>query len=59
MRPPETRHSLIVRLKDPRNDRAWTEFVFAYKPFLTRLVRKQGTPDRHVADVNRVNPNAR
>ncbi len=51
MRPPETRHSLIVRLKDPRNDRAWTEFVCAYEPFLTRLVRKQGTPDRHVADV--------
>jgi len=51
MRPPETRHSLIVRLKDPRNDLAWTEFVCAYEPFLTRLVRKQGTPDRHVADV--------
>ena len=51
MRPPETRHSLIVRLKDPRNDRAWTEFVCAYEPFLTRLVRKQGTPDRHEADV--------
>ena len=51
MRPPETRHSLIVRLKDARNDRAWTEFVCAYEPFLSRLVRKQGTPDRHVADV--------
>ena len=52
MRPPETRHSLIVRLKDQRNDLAWTEFVCAYEPFLTRLVRKQGTPDRHVADVS-------
>ena len=51
MRPPETRHSLIVRLKDPRNDLAWTEFIGAYEPFLTRLVRKQGTPDRHVPDV--------
>lgn len=51
MRPPDTRHSLIVRLKDSRNDLAWTEFVCAYEPFLTRLVRKQGTPDRHVADV--------
>ncbi len=48
---PETRQSLIVRLKDPRNDLAWTEFVCAYEPFLSRLVRKQGTPDRHVADV--------
>ena len=52
MRPPETRHSLIVRLKDQRNDLAWTEFVCAYEPFLMRLVRKQGTPDRHVADVS-------
>ena len=52
MRPPETRHSLIVRLKDQRNDLAWTEFVCAYEPFLTRLVRQQGTPDRHVADVS-------
>ena len=51
MRPPDTRHSLIVRLKDSRNDLAWTEFVCAYEPFLTRLVCKQGTPDRHVADV--------
>lgn len=51
MRPPDTRHSLIVRLKDSRNDLAWTEFVRAYEPFLARLVRKQGTPERHVADV--------
>lgn len=51
MRPPDTRHSLIARLKDSRNDLAWTEFVCAYEPFLTRLVCKQGTPDRHVADV--------
>lgn len=48
---PETRHSLIVRLKDPRNDLAWTEFVCAYEPFLTRLVKKLGTPDPYVADV--------
>lgn len=52
MRPPETRHSLIIRLKDQRNDLAWKEFVCAYEPFLTRLVRKQGTPERHVADVS-------
>ena len=52
MRPPETRHSLIVRLKDQRNNLAWTEFLCAYEPFLLRLVRKQGTPERHVADVS-------
>mgnify|MGYP003381934547 FL=1 len=52
MRPPETRHSLIVRLKDQRNNLAWTEFLCAYEPFLMRLLRKQGTPERHVADVS-------
>lgn len=51
MRPPETRQSLIVRLQDQRNEPAWTEFVCAYEPFLTRLVRRLGTPDRHAADV--------
>ena len=40
MRTPETRHSLIVRLKDQRNELAWTEFVCAYEPFLVRLVRR-------------------
>ncbi len=48
---PETRHSLIVRLKDQQNDLAWTEFVCAYEPFLLRLVQKHGTPERHEADV--------
>lgn len=52
MRPPETRHSLIVRLKDQRNNLAWTEFLCAYESFLKQLVRKQGTPERHVADVS-------
>ena len=51
MRTPETRHSLIVRLKDQRNELAWTEFVCAYEPFLSRLVQRQGTPDRHVPDI--------
>ena len=51
MRTPETRHSLIVRLKDQRNELAWAEFVCAYEPFLVRLVRRQGTPDRHIPDI--------
>ncbi len=48
---PETRPSLILRLKDSRNEPAWTDFARDYEPFLTRLVRRQGIPDRHVADV--------
>ena len=41
-----------MRLKDPRNASAWAEFVGAYEPFLMQLVRRQGTPELHVADVS-------
>lgn len=51
MQQPETRYSLIVRLKEPRNASAWTQFVSVYEPFLTQLVRRQGTPPHQVADV--------
>jgi RNA polymerase sigma-70 factor (ECF subfamily) len=51
MRQPQTHPSLIVRLKDRRNEPAWAEFLCAYEPFLWQLVRRQGTPERHVADI--------
>ena len=51
MRPPATRHSLMIRLKDEQNDVAWGEFVQAYEPFLYRLAGRQGVPERHVPDV--------
>lgn len=49
---PETRHSLIVRLKCRDNEPAWQDFVVEYEPFLKRLAARQGVPDRHVADVS-------
>ena len=48
---PETRHSLIVRLKDERNELAWTEFACLYEPFLYRLCERRGVPQHHVPDV--------
>ncbi len=39
---PNTRPSLLVRLKAPRNERAWTEFLEIYEPLIYRLARKQG-----------------
>ena len=51
MQQPETRSSLIVRLKGERNEHAWAEFVSVYEPFLRRLVTRQGVPGRHVPDV--------
>ncbi len=51
MNQPETRRSLIVRLKGDDNERAWVDFVTVYEPFLRHLVTRLGVPDRHSADV--------
>src|SRR5687767_4305253 len=52
MRQPETHPSLIARLANEPNEVAWTEFVAVYEPFLRRLIKRQGAPDRHVLDVS-------
>jgi RNA polymerase sigma-70 factor, ECF subfamily len=52
MHPPETRPSLMVRIQGVRDELAWAEFVSAYEPFLRQLIRRQGVPARHVADVS-------
>lgn len=48
---PETRHSLIVRLKNEHDEPAWRDFVTTYESFLQRLVARQGVPQHHIADV--------
>lgn len=39
---PETRQSLLVRIRDRDDARAWEEFVAIYEPLLYRLVRLRG-----------------
>ena len=39
---PETRASLILRLPDPADARAWDDFVQIYAPLVYRLARRQG-----------------
>ena len=39
---PATRQSLLVRLKDPKDGLAWSEFVAIYTPLIDRLARCQG-----------------
>src|SRR6185503_20335703 len=39
---PKTRGSLIARLTDPEDARAWQEFVQIYLPLLYRLARQRG-----------------
>ena len=39
---PATRHSLLVKLRDPADEPAWREFVELYRPLVFRLARGQG-----------------
>jgi RNA polymerase sigma-70 factor (ECF subfamily) len=46
-----TRASLLVRLRDPRDQAAWGEFVELYTPLVYGYARKQGLQDADAADV--------
>ncbi len=42
---PETRHSLLARLRGDRDEAAWREFVAIYRPLIYRLIRSRGLQD--------------
>ena len=46
-----TRLSLLVRLRDTRDDRAWAQFVELYAPLVFRFARKHGLQDADAADL--------
>ena len=48
---PPTRASLLVRLKSPRDERAWTEFVENYEPLIHRLARARGVQGADADDL--------
>jgi RNA polymerase sigma-70 factor (ECF subfamily) len=48
---PDTRPSLLVRLKDARDEVAWREFVEIYEPLLRRLARQRGFQDADAAEL--------
>jgi RNA polymerase sigma factor (sigma-70 family) len=48
---PNTRASLLVRLSDPRDERAWTEFTAIYTPLIHRLARRRGLQDADADDL--------
>ena len=50
---PATRQSLLVRLKDPRDGQAWSEFVAIYAPLIDRLARSKGFQEADAADLRR------
>ncbi len=39
---PTTRPSLLIRIRDPRDERAWGEFLDIYEPLIYRLARGKG-----------------
>jgi RNA polymerase sigma-70 factor (ECF subfamily) len=49
---PATRASLLVRLRDPSDAAAWTQFVDLYAPLLFGYARRQGLQDADAADVS-------
>lgn len=48
---PQTRASLLVRLRDPHDEAAWKEFVALYTPLVYGYARKQGLQDADAADL--------
>jgi RNA polymerase sigma-70 factor (ECF subfamily) len=49
---PLTRASLLVRLRDPKDEAAWGEFVDLYAPLVYGYARKQGLQDADAADLS-------
>jgi len=48
---PPTRASLLVRLKAPRDERAWIEFVEIYEPLIHCLARAKGVQEADADDL--------
>ncbi|HWE36242.1 MAG TPA: sigma-70 family RNA polymerase sigma factor [Isosphaeraceae bacterium] len=48
---PSTRASLLVRLRDPRDEPAWDEFVAIYTPLVYRVARRRGLQDADANDL--------
>jgi RNA polymerase sigma-70 factor (ECF subfamily) len=42
---PETRQSLLLRLRDSQDHQAWTEFLAIYEPLIHRLATRSGFQD--------------
>jgi RNA polymerase sigma-70 factor (ECF subfamily) len=48
---PETRQSLLIRLRDARDHQAWSEFLEIYEPLIYRLARRNGFQDADAREV--------
>jgi RNA polymerase sigma-70 factor (ECF subfamily) len=48
---PVTRSSLLVRIRDPQDERAWAEFMEIYTPLVYQLARRRGFQDADADDL--------
>ena len=48
---PETRPSLMLRLREAADQQAWAEFVSIYEPLVLRLMRQRGLQEADARDV--------
>ena len=51
---PTTRPSLLLRVRDPRDEEAWCEFVELYGPLIYRFAGKRGLQHADAADVTQI-----
>ena len=48
---PSTHPSLLIRLRDPADERAWSEFTEIYGPLVHRLARQRGLQEADAQDL--------
>ena len=48
---PETRESLILRVKDPQDQLAWCELIAVYRPVVCRMARARGLQHADAEDL--------
>lgn len=48
---PDTRASLILRLRDPADEQAWHDFCRIYEPVIAAVARRHGLQDADVHDL--------
>lgn len=48
---PETRNSLLLKVRNPADAEAWKEFAAIYRPTIYRLARRQGLQDADAEDL--------
>lgn len=48
---PETRPSLMLRLREPQDKQAWAEFVSIYEPLVLRVLRQRGLQEADAHDL--------